>query len=253
MRRWLAWLINRMQSHQHTGADGSGLLGTGVVISSMILDGTIATGDMAAGSASTVLQTDSGGTVQWGTVTSAMITDGTIVNGDINASAAIAYSKLSLTGSIVNADISASAAIDTSKLAGYADTTWTPVIAGDGTAGTNTYTTQAGYYVRLGNVVFATFQVTLSALGAGPSAMVGNIYVSLPVTVRNSSNLLFSGALRASNITIAAGYTWLTCTPVANTTRAFIQRSGTGAAVANIVAADIAATTSVVGTVVYFA
>jgi hypothetical protein len=51
-----------------------------------------------------------------GTVTSTMIADGTIVNGDINASAAIAYSKLSLTTSIVNGDISTSAAIAYSKL-----------------------------------------------------------------------------------------------------------------------------------------
>lgn len=41
---------------------------------------------------------------------------GSILNADINASAAIAYSKLSLTGNIVNADINASAAIDYSKL-----------------------------------------------------------------------------------------------------------------------------------------
>ena len=40
-----------------------------------------------------------------------------IVNGDINSSAAIAYSKLSLTGSVVNGDISSSAAIAVSKLA----------------------------------------------------------------------------------------------------------------------------------------
>jgi hypothetical protein len=52
-----------------------------------------------------------------GTVTSTMIADGTIVNGDINASAAIAYSKLSLTTSIVNGDISTSAAIAITKLA----------------------------------------------------------------------------------------------------------------------------------------
>jgi hypothetical protein len=39
-----------------------------------------------------------------------------IVNADINSSAAIAYSKLSLSGSIVNADINASAAIAYSKL-----------------------------------------------------------------------------------------------------------------------------------------
>lgn len=44
------------------------------------------------------------------------ISAGAIVNSMISASAAIAYSKLSLTGSIVNADISASAAIAYSKL-----------------------------------------------------------------------------------------------------------------------------------------
>jgi len=61
-----------------------------------------------------------------GTVTSTMILDGTIVNADINASAAIAYSKLSLAGTItsadiandtiVNADINTAAAIDWTKL-----------------------------------------------------------------------------------------------------------------------------------------
>lgn len=44
------------------------------------------------------------------------ITDGAITNAKVNASAAISYSKLSLTGSILNADISASAAIAYSKL-----------------------------------------------------------------------------------------------------------------------------------------
>jgi hypothetical protein len=52
-----------------------------------------------------------------GSITSTMISDGTIVNGDISSSAAIAYSKLSLTGSVVNADISSSAAIADTKLA----------------------------------------------------------------------------------------------------------------------------------------
>jgi hypothetical protein len=45
-------------------------------------------------------------------ITSAMITDGTIVNADINASAAIAYSKLSLTGTIVSTDIANDAIVD---------------------------------------------------------------------------------------------------------------------------------------------
>lgn len=45
------------------------------------------------------------------------ISSGVIVNADVNASAAIAYSKLSLSNSILNADIAAGAAIAYSKLA----------------------------------------------------------------------------------------------------------------------------------------
>jgi len=52
-----------------------------------------------------------------GTADSPQIASGVIVNADVSASAAISYSKLSLTSSIVNADISGSAAIALSKLA----------------------------------------------------------------------------------------------------------------------------------------
>jgi hypothetical protein len=51
-----------------------------------------------------------------GAVTSAKIADGTIVNGDVSASAAIAYSKLSLSNSIVAGDITSSA-VTTAKIA----------------------------------------------------------------------------------------------------------------------------------------
>jgi len=47
-----------------------------------------------------------------GTVTSTMIADGTIVNADVNASAAIAYSKLSLAGAITSADITNDTIVD---------------------------------------------------------------------------------------------------------------------------------------------
>ena len=51
-----------------------------------------------------------------GIVTSNMILDGTITNTDISSSAAIPYTKLTLTGSLVNADI-ANATIQNAKLA----------------------------------------------------------------------------------------------------------------------------------------
>jgi hypothetical protein len=56
-------------------------------------------------------------TTDSGTVTSTMIANNTIVNEDINSSAAISYSKLSLSNSITNSDIASNAAIAVSKLA----------------------------------------------------------------------------------------------------------------------------------------
>jgi len=52
-----------------------------------------------------------------GVITSGMIADLSITNADVSTSAAIAYSKLSLTNSITNADIAVGAAITNGKLA----------------------------------------------------------------------------------------------------------------------------------------
>jgi hypothetical protein len=72
------------------------------------------TGDLALGTDGWVAA--DGSNIPDSIITSAKIADGTIVNADINASAAIAYSKLTLTGSIVNADVAAAAGIVYSKL-----------------------------------------------------------------------------------------------------------------------------------------
>lgn len=100
-----------------------------------------------------------------GTVTSTMILNDTILNADINASAAIAYSKLSLATSIVNGDINASAAIDPTKING------TAIVANDASylnpagsilayAGINTPT---GWLLCAGQDVSRTTYATLFA------------------------------------------------------------------------------------------
>jgi hypothetical protein len=75
---------------------------------------------ITSGATRTLTINDVNGTIvttgDTGSITSTMIADSTIVNGDISASAAIAYSKLSLGNSIVNADVSTTAAIAYSKL-----------------------------------------------------------------------------------------------------------------------------------------
>ena len=51
---------------------------------------------------------------------------------------------------------------------------WTPVIYGDSTAGSPSYTVQQGYYYRLGPLVFITIDLRLSAKGG----MAGNLRIS---------------------------------------------------------------------------
>ena len=43
--------------------------------------------------------------------------------------------------------------------------TWTPVLIGDATAGTQTYHTQVGRYVRIGSLVVARFYLRLVTIG----------------------------------------------------------------------------------------
>ena len=83
-----------------------------IAYSKLNLGTSIVNADVATGAA--IDKTKISGTAitaaDTGTVTSTMIADGTIVNTDIDASAAIAYSKLSLSGAITTTDLATGAA-----------------------------------------------------------------------------------------------------------------------------------------------
>jgi hypothetical protein len=72
-------------------------------------------------------------------------TSGAIVNADINASAAIGYSKLSLTGLLVNADLSTSAALAWSKMAALTANKIPYINASGVIAATSVTDTELGY------------------------------------------------------------------------------------------------------------
>lgn len=62
----------------------------------------------------------------------------------------------------------------------YEEGTWTPVMTGSTVAGTGTYSTQAGYFTRIGRMVFVQAQLTWSAHTGS-----GNMSISLPYTCAN--------------------------------------------------------------------
>jgi hypothetical protein len=87
----------------------------------------------------------------------------------------------------------------TSELfADYEEGTWTPGFSfGGGTTGI-TYSVQAGYYTKVGNIVTVTGQVEVSNKGSST----GNALITgLPYTVANNQAALSAGGIRFANIT----------------------------------------------------
>ena len=73
--------------------------------------------------------------------------------------------------------------------------TWTPTLAGDGTAGTTTYTTQVGYYTIIGNLVYVEGQMVITAATGTGNAIIGG----LPFTVKGLANYSVRGNFSLSS------------------------------------------------------
>lgn len=81
-----------------------------------------------------------------------------------------------------------------------ATTAYTPTYLGSSTPGTTTYTAQAGWYTRIGNVVFVTGNLAwTNATGTG------NVRISLPFASSNTSGQRHSGSAWTESVTFANG------------------------------------------------
>ena len=86
---------------------------------------------------------------------------------------------------------------------GYTAGAWVPTFAGTGTAGTFTYTAQSGRYVRIGNLVWITGYLAISAIAVAPT---GNLTVTgLPWASRTSVSQLAPLALGQYKLDLTAG------------------------------------------------
>ena len=161
-----------------------------------------------------------------GTITGTMIADGTIVNAEISASAAIAYSKLSLAGSIVNADIAAGAAIVDSKLATIATA---GKVSNSATTATNLNTASA-IVARDASGNFSAGTITAALLGNASTA-------TTLQTARNIQGVSFNGSADITVVTAGTGIS-VTGTAVANT--GVLSVNGSTGAVANVAVTNAA-------------
>ena len=97
------------------------------------------------------------------------------------------------------------ATTDTRTLNWYEQGVFTPVLVGQTTGGTQTYSTQSGKFTRIGNKVFFAISIDLSAFDA---TTLGNLKITgLPYAAKAATNDYY--IIPASGtMTLSAGYTW---------------------------------------------
>lgn len=82
-------------------------------------------------------------------------------------------------------------------------TTFVPIISGSVTSPTSiTYATQAGFYIKIGNLVFYSINILLSAVTLGPAS--GALLISSLPTSLNTANLIWPGSVSINNVTTTA-------------------------------------------------
>lgn len=132
--------------------------------------------------------------------------------------------------------------------------TWTPVLEGSSTAGTQTYDTngQVGTYLRIGDLVFAQFRIRLTNFDGATS---GNIVITgLPIAAKTITGFTFAGSTgqySSINLNAAGGYSQLILIVTNGASEIRLQECGDNVAVANITEADIANTSLISGVAIY--
>jgi hypothetical protein len=140
-----------------------------------------------------------------------------------------------------------------SSLSTYtATTTWTPVFT-FATVGNLSvaYTTQNGYYMQIGSVVFANFAIAFTPTF---STSAGNAQITgLPISSHNSSNNVATGSCYTNLFTYTTSTTMCVPEIVSNSSIIILSSSGSGAANGNLTISNFTTGTAyyVVGSIAY--
>lgn len=124
---------------------------------------------------------------------------------------------------------------------------WTPVLQGGGTAGSQGYATQSGKYLALGPLVIAEFNVKLSALD---TATDGAVQISGLPSPASSLGVVILG--RWGDLTLPGGGTQLGGTVQSGSSAATVYVSSSGDGSASLKATQLTDTTELTGFALYF-
>jgi hypothetical protein len=109
------------------------------------------------------------------------------------------FKDLYLSGSVYLGGTTSANALDD-----YEEGTFTPTVTGVSTAGTTTYTSQFGFYTKIGRQVFVVVDVTYTA-----ATGTGGMKIQMPFASANSGGTSGVGSIMTNNLNWTAG-TYLT-------------------------------------------
>ncbi len=147
----------------------------------LLAPAVVGTGDLVITGASTEFDDNEGVTLGTGKDATLQY-DGTNV---VLNTAAVGTGALSLTKGQIKFPAAQNASTDVNTLDDYEEGAWTPVIGGSGGTSGQVYTFQVGKYVKVGKLVTAYFNISLSTLGTVTTAVQ---IQGLPFTSENTTN-----------------------------------------------------------------
>lgn len=139
-----------------------------------------------------------------------------------------------------------SASSDANTLDDYEEGTWTPTVYGSTSAGTTTYTTQRGFYTKIGRSVTITFKVVYSAAtGTGGLYMGGIPFISSAL----GNTAEYIGAVMTNNLNMPNAGSYVIYT-VGGASQLEIYSSTDDASLQNAIISNESA--EIWGTITYF-
>lgn len=206
----------------------------------------------ATSAAGTITSVVAGGGLAGGTITAAgTISIASIANNNVFANvsggsaAPSANTLTAILDAIMSSTQGAILARGASIWSANVETSYTPALTLGGGSVSMTYGTQAGFYLAIGNLVVAFYNITLTAKGSST----GSAAISLPVTAGGSNRVGGGLVTNFSNFTSIVTTPWAYVSPSATTAALYIAGSGTVTAVTD---ANIANNTTLAGMLAYF-
>lgn len=166
--------------------------------------------------------------------------------GSLTVSGGVGIAKSVFIGAALNVTslVTATAGVrlgSGTTLANYVEGTFTPVIAGSTTAGTQTYSVQVGRYTRIGNTVHFRLTVAISALDGAAAG--GTRITGLPFAANSTSNNRNSAAIGLmANVTQTAAKIAFTAHIDASATEVRMRETASAAGTADLPVTNLGAT-----------